>query len=307
VPIQVDYLHFALLNAFDTIALAGWGHYSTVEDLYRWNEAIFNDRVLDTASLDAAFTPVKVDDESPFFQRFGNGYGFGWFIGRFGRDLGLRMIWHNGGLPGFCSCLLRVPSKKFTVAVLAGAWNGRPNADAQDLAYQLVNIYMADQFAPLPIVNTNVSPNSYDALTGRYDLIGKIMTISKSGAHLFEQYTGYPKEEIFPESDTDFFAKGVPPITFVKDGSGKAVKLILHQDGADLDALRAKDITGVNVDLAVYDSLAGKYDFGNGTVLTVTREGNHLFAQVTGRQKFEIFPTSETEYFSRWRMRRSPL
>lgn len=32
--------------------------YSTVEDLYRWNEGIFNGRVLDAASLSAAFTPV---------------------------------------------------------------------------------------------------------------------------------------------------------------------------------------------------------------------------------------------------------
>jgi len=34
--------------------------YSTVEDLYRWNEGIFNGRLLDAASLKAAFTPVKL-------------------------------------------------------------------------------------------------------------------------------------------------------------------------------------------------------------------------------------------------------
>ena len=29
----------------------------------------------------------------------------------------------------------------------------------------------------------------------------------------------------------------------------------------------------------------------------VTREGNHLFAQLTGQPKYVIFPKSETEYF----------
>jgi hypothetical protein len=46
----------------------------------------------------------------------------------------------------------------------------------------------------------------------------------------------------------------------------------------------------------VYDSLVGKYDFGRKAGLTVTRDGNHLFAQFAGRN-CEIFPESETEYF----------
>jgi hypothetical protein len=52
------------------------------------------------------------------------------------------------------------------------------------------------------------------------------------------------------------------------------------------------------VDPARYDSLVGKYDYGNGqAIMTVTREGGRLFAQLTGQPKFEIFPKSETEFF----------
>jgi hypothetical protein len=51
------------------------------------------------------------------------------------------------------------------------------------------------------------------------------------------------------------------------------------------------------VDPAVYDSLVGKYEYSHGSVLVVTREGNHLFAQFAGESKCEIFPESETEYF----------
>jgi hypothetical protein len=211
--------------------------YSTVEDLYRWNEGIFNGRVLDAASLKAAFTPVKT-----FENQFDSdsGYGFGWGIGR---HRGLPEIVHGGNLPGFSSFLLRVPDEKFTVTVLANASPGRTNAKPTLLAQKLVDIYLADKFAPLPIVNTNVSSKSYDALTGRYGpvLPGVNLTISRRGTHLFCQSTdGQPEAEIFPTSDTEFFSKTGAQIIFVKDSSGKVVKIIVRSD-SDLDAPRMND------------------------------------------------------------------
>jgi CubicO group peptidase (beta-lactamase class C family) len=206
--------------------------YSTVEDLFRWNEGIFNGRVLDGASLKLAFTSVKVFENQ---LNSDSGYGFGWFIGR---HHGLWEISHGGGLNGFLSFLLRVPDETFTVAVLANASPGRTNAIPLVLARQLVDIYLADKLAPVPNVNTNVSPKSYDALTGRYDsgIQGVIVTISRRGTHLFAQTANGPEmgpeEEIFPKSDTEFFSKFGGQITFLKDRSGKVVKIIGQSDGS---------------------------------------------------------------------------
>jgi CubicO group peptidase (beta-lactamase class C family) len=209
--------------------------YSTVEDLYRWNEGLFNGRVLDPASLQAAFTPVKMNENQA--ANSGKGYSFGWLVTR---HRGLREITHGGDAPGFKSWLRRVPDEKFTVVILANAKPGRTTAVPQDLTQQLVDIFLADKLAPLPGVNTKVSPKAYDALTGRYKLAGGIFTISRRGPHLFVQYAGQPEAEIFPESDTEFFLKVVDAqITFVKDGSGNAIKLIIHDDlGLDPAALR---------------------------------------------------------------------
>jgi len=93
------------------------------------------------------------------------------------------------------------------VTVLANARPGKTNAQPDRLVQQLVDIFLAEKFAPLPIVNTNVSPNSYDALTGRYDfgIQGVILTISRRGTHLFAQRAGAPDDELFPMSDTEFF------------------------------------------------------------------------------------------------------
>jgi serine-type D-Ala-D-Ala carboxypeptidase/endopeptidase len=48
----------------------------------------------------------------------------------------------------------------------------------------------------------------------------------------------------------------------------------------------------------VFDSYVGQYKFTSvNATITVTREENHLFAQMTDQQKFEVFPESETDFF----------
>lgn len=47
------------------------------------------------------------------------------------------------------------------------------------------------------------------------------------------------------------------------------------------------------------EAYVGRYDYGE-AILTVTREMNRLFAQLTGQPRFEIFPKSETGFF--WKM-----
>jgi CubicO group peptidase (beta-lactamase class C family) len=210
---------------------------SSVEDMYRWNEGVFNGQVLDAASLKAAFTPVT---ESEGQVNWDAGYGFGWFVGHY---RGLREISHAGLMSGFRSYLVRLPDERFTVAILVNSSPGRSNIDPMFLARQLATIFLTDKLTPLPTINTNVSPKSYDALTGRYKVWGPIMTVSRHGAHLFERFPGGQDREIFPKSDTEFFVSGQDiQFTFVKDSSGKAVKLIFHNYGMDLDALRVKDI-----------------------------------------------------------------
>ncbi len=118
-----------------------------------------------------------------------------------------------------------------------------------------MDIYLADKLAPLPIVNTNVSPSSYEGLTGRYGpwLAGVNLTISKGGTHLYGQIAEGPEmgpeAELFPKSDTEFFSKTGAQITFVKDTSGKVVKIIVHGTvlfwgEVDLVAPRVQDTKG---------------------------------------------------------------
>lgn len=50
-------------------------------------------------------------------------------------------------------------------------------------------------------------------------------------------------------------------------------------------------------DLTLYDKFVGEYLLAPGTTITITRDDNGIYAQLTGQEKFEIFPKSENEYF----------
>lgn len=58
-----------------------------------------------------------------------------------------------------------------------------------------------------------------------------------------------------------------------------------------------KKRVAVSVDPEVYDGYVGDFTLAPDFTLTVTRDGDRLFAQATGQPKAEIFPESETAFF----------
>jgi CubicO group peptidase (beta-lactamase class C family) len=270
--------------------------YSTVEDLFRWNEGVFGGKVLKDASLKAAWTPVRREESQEDHPT--NGYGYGWAIARM---RGEQEISHGGGLNGFSSFILRLPRENFTVAILANALPGAPSADTARLAHLVTEIYLGEKLEPRPTRQANpaVSPDAFDALAGRYDYGGPVLTVTKEGRRLYAQLSGQPRFEIFPKSATEFFWKVADAqVTFVKDDQGKVTKAVHHQNGQTINAPRLEDMKEAKVDAATYDAFVGKYDYGAGkAIMTISREGERLFAQLTGQPKSEIYPKSPTEFF----------
>jgi CubicO group peptidase (beta-lactamase class C family) len=102
--------------------------YSSVDDLYKWDQALYSTRLVSAQTLEQAFTPsAKVDETS--------GYGFGWFIDN---KRGPRVIWHSGNTSGFTSRIHRVPEQKFSIIVLTN----RSNAPLEDLVNQIHALYL---------------------------------------------------------------------------------------------------------------------------------------------------------------------
>jgi D-alanyl-D-alanine-carboxypeptidase/D-alanyl-D-alanine-endopeptidase len=53
----------------------------------------------------------------------------------------------------------------------------------------------------------------------------------------------------------------------------------------------------VTVDAKLFDGYVGRYRLAPSAVFTVTREGDRLYAQLTGQPAFQLFAESATEYF----------
>jgi CubicO group peptidase (beta-lactamase class C family) len=92
--------------------------YSTAEDLLKWDQALYTDKLLPEAAKQIMWTPFK------------NDYAYGWNIGQpsataFG---GHRRIAHGGGINGFSTVIVRLPDPKVTIIVLSN--NTSANASA---------------------------------------------------------------------------------------------------------------------------------------------------------------------------------
>lgn len=268
--------------------------YSTVGDLYRWNEAVFNGKVLTEPSLKAAFTAVltEQDDKSKPKE---DGYGYGWALGK---HRGLREISHGGGLNGFSSYLLRLPSEKFTVAVLINSLPTPPGYDAGGIAHDIASFFLWEKMSvrPVFVAKTGVKSEALDAYVGRYDYGAAVMTVTRKDNRLFAQLTGQPVYEIYPKSDREFFWKVVDAqLEFIKNDKGEVTKAIHHQNGQTINAARIPEIKTVKVDPKILATYVGKYKLGD-AIATITVSADQIFAQLTGQPKFEIFAVNDAEF-----------
>ena len=88
------------------------GLYSTADDLYLWDQALYAEQLLEQDYLDQMFTGYAL---TPSMDFKGAEYGYGWFIGE---TLGRRVIFHGGVMSGYSSGILRFPDDRVTIIVL---------------------------------------------------------------------------------------------------------------------------------------------------------------------------------------------
>ncbi|TCO67904.1 serine hydrolase domain-containing protein [Marinisporobacter balticus] len=88
--------------------LGDGGIYTSLMDYYKWDQALYTDKMVSFETLNQAFSNGVRDSES------GDSYGFGWgyfFMG------GKKILYHTGGTVGFTTVVVRIPSEKFTVVI----------------------------------------------------------------------------------------------------------------------------------------------------------------------------------------------
>jgi CubicO group peptidase (beta-lactamase class C family) len=119
--------------------LGDGGVYSSIDDLAKWDAALYDGRLLRPESLRLAFT-AATKTEDPAVE-----YGFGWRITG-------ESLWHSGETVGFCNVIVRYPKDHFTVIVLTNRDGPEPYATALSIAevYGRVNTSRAAGVAEGP-------------------------------------------------------------------------------------------------------------------------------------------------------------
>ena len=195
--------------------------YSTVGDLFKWDRALKDGKLLSQQSLVAMFQPFK------------NNYAYGWIV----EDQNGRVrIGHGGGINGFATDFQRFPEENVCVVVLCNVVPADPGKVAGDLA-----AIAFGEIVELPTTRevAEIDPKVYDNYVGKYTLTSELtLTITKEDDRLFGQPTGQSKAELFPESETKFFLKVIDArLTFVRE-DGKVTHVILNHSGREVKGIR---------------------------------------------------------------------
>ncbi len=128
--------------------------YSSVEDLYKWDQALYTEKLVKKSTFQEAITAGKLNNGEQ------TKYGFGWGIAEPGKTLA-----HTGGWVGFGTVIVRYIDKNQTVVVLGNSssfigqgavkniWESKPVK--LPVTHLITNIQLVDGTG-LPAVKSNV-------------------------------------------------------------------------------------------------------------------------------------------------------
>lgn len=108
-------------QSITSAVLGDGGIYSSVDDLAKWDAALYDSRLLSNESRQLAFTPHTATDE-PDVK-----YGFGWRITG-------ETLWHSGETSGFRNVVVRFPARRLTVVLLTNRDDPEPYRTALAIA-----------------------------------------------------------------------------------------------------------------------------------------------------------------------------
>ncbi len=109
--------------------LGDGGIYTNIDDLTRWDQALYTTQLVDSAALQLATTPPELPGGAA------TQYGFGWFVDRYRGEPRWR---HTGETSGFRNAIQRFPGRRLTIVVLTNRSSGEPAAIAERIADRLL-------------------------------------------------------------------------------------------------------------------------------------------------------------------------
>jgi CubicO group peptidase (beta-lactamase class C family) len=266
---------------------------SSVDDLARWDAALYSGKLVQPELLQKAWTPYILADGRA------TQYGYGWGISPLA---GKSFIEHGGGINGFICHALRMPEERIFVAILTNRTGTEDHLGM--LALQIAFLTAA---IPFPEIQPfEAKPEALAACQGVYQVSEKEeLTLTVSEGKVFAQRTGGGKDELTPVSASEFCYKDSP---FTRIA-------ILHGPGSKISGLEVRgrfgpyeparltdkplpeERQGISLPVEVLLRYVGQYELAPGMLLDVRLKGESLMVQPGGQPEADLFAETETRFF----------
>jgi CubicO group peptidase (beta-lactamase class C family) len=292
-----------------TIPYAAGSLYSTVEDLYLWDRALYTEKLLKDDLKKQMFTPGLQN------------YGFGWGIKKTKLDdekTELNVIEHGGGIHGFNTVLVRVPERKELVVLLDNTSRGdmldglaasilgilhgvEPRQPRKSLADELQSV-KGDGAAIVARYRElrRQKPDEYDFREPELNTLGYMLLRAGRTADAVEVFK--LNVELFPQSANAYDSLGEAHAA----AGNRELALANYRKSLELnpgntnarDFIQRLEKPAPKPEDMKYplDAFVGRYQLTPSFILSFFIEDGKLMTQATGQNKLPLAAESATEF-----------
>lgn len=292
-----------------SIPYAAGSLYSTVEDLYLWDQALYADSVLSTTSKELMFKPNL------------SNYAYGWTITKTSFDANVPVITHNGGINGFSTTIIRFPAEKNLIVMLDNTAQGgsidRISVELTkilyDKPYALPKMSIAEKLAK-SITDQGVAAG----IAEYHDLKAKQANqydfgedeLNRLGYQLLQRGKRDEAIEIF-KLNVEAYPKGFNTYDSLGEAymvaGNKELAIVNYKKSLELNAgntnatetLKRLESKAEPVDTKSYDAFVGEYEVTPSFIVKIFKEGDKLMTQASNQPAFELFPDGENSFVLR--------
>jgi Asp-tRNA(Asn)/Glu-tRNA(Gln) amidotransferase A subunit family amidase/CubicO group peptidase (beta-lactamase class C family) len=147
--------------------LGDGGIYTSVMDYFKWDDALYSDKLVSRAALDEAFSTGMLQNGKR------TNYGFGWMTGS---SQSVKFIEHGGSTCGFTNHVIRAPELKLTVLILTNRFGVK---ELPEYCRNIADLYSDNLFTPQIEIKLPSKQDTLKMIEGYEKLIGLDFTIAK--------------------------------------------------------------------------------------------------------------------------------
>ncbi|PTX59021.1 CubicO group peptidase (beta-lactamase class C family) [Kordia periserrulae] len=271
-----------------TIPYAAGSLMSTVDDLFTWNTAIRNHKLISKESTKKAFTNYTLNNGSPI------NYGYGWQTVQI-KDV--PVIAHGGGIFGYTSQGVYVPSENVYVIILTNCNCNSPS----EIAYKVAAIAIGKS-NPKVADAIKLNKEQLQKWVGAYKFEdGTTRFITLEDHQLYSQrMDGNTKFKIYPISENQFFFADSFS-EFIFSDTPEKTAIFRNQNGEVTGVWSDEKMPAPKKEIQLPEEILqtyiGTYELTPNLLVEITLEDGKIFAQPTNQSKAELFAESERDFF----------